>query len=112
MVMGAGKRGSCHKGAERGRRKSSRASESGIGSRQRDSSCQVGRRGPDRHIHVREGFLILPVLARHFKNHMELIGLGVDSRYLSLSEGIVQGIVDILRCDPQPAGGVAIDIDV
>ena len=42
---------------------------------------------------------------------MELIGLGINRRYLPLAEGIVERVVDVLRRDAQPARGVAIDID-
>ncbi len=53
---------------------------------------------------------ILLVVRRHFENHVELIGLRVDRRYLPLAEGIVERVVDVLRRDAQPAGGVAVDI--
>ena len=54
---------------------------------------------------------ILLILRLHFQNHVELIGLRVNRRYLPLAEGIVERIVNILRRDAEPAGRVAIDID-
>ena len=59
----------------------------------------------------RQGRRILLIVRRHFENHVELIGLRINRRYLPLAEGIVKRVVDILRRDAQPPGRIAIDID-
>ena len=111
IVIGDGIVAGVHERSKRSRRKRRRARESGIGPRQRDGGCQIGRRRSDRHIHVSQRSRILLIAGRHFENHVELIGLRIDRRYLPLAEGIVERVVDVLRGDAQPARRIAIDID-
>ena len=43
------------------------------------------------------------------EHHVILIQRPVDCRYFSLTEGIVQGIIDLLRRDAKASGSIAID---
>ena len=45
-------------------------------------------------------------------HHVILIDRAVDHRYLTLAEGVVQGVVDLRRGDAKPRGGGAVDYEI
>jgi hypothetical protein len=54
-------------------------------------------------------FGALLVARLHFEDDVVLVQLREDGRHLPLAEGVVQGVVDHLRRDAEPRGGVAVD---
>ena len=53
----------------------------------------------------------LPELRRHLHHHMVLIERRVHRRYLALPKGVVQSVIDQLRRDSHPRGGLAVIIE-
>src|ERR1700732_5345583 len=45
----------------------------------------------------------------HFHDDVILVQLGIDRRYLPLTEGVIQSVVDCSRCDSQPGGCIPVD---
>ena len=52
---------------------------------------------------------ILLEVRYRFQHHVILIQLGEQGRDLALTQGVVKGVVDHLRRDPQPGSGHAVD---
>ena len=60
-------------------------------------------------INILQGFGSLLELRRNFHDHVILVQRPVHGGNLPLPKGVVESIVQGLRSDPHPAGGVAID---
>ena len=65
----------------------------------------VGRRDVD----LLERIGVLPVAGIHFHDHVVLVEERVGDRHLALTEGVIEGVVDHLRGDAEPAGGWSVD---
>ena len=69
--------------------------------------CSVG---PD-HKKLGQGLRAVLKLRLNLEDELVLIGRGIDRRNLTLTEGIIQRLVDDRGRQPQPGDGVAIDLD-
>src|SRR5262249_47227398 len=63
------------------------------------------------HVQQRQGRRIVLVAGIQLEDHPILVAGRVDRRYLALTVGVVEGVLDLLRGDAQRGSFVAVDVD-